>query len=550
MGRFSTTIIFFLLILIIVVPVVIPYFHAGYFPTHDGEWAVVRLGDMFRQLKDMQFPPRYSGALNFGYGYPLFNFTYPFPYYLGVIFYLPVKNFVLSIKTIFVLSVFLSSIFMYMASSALWKNRLAGVVSAILYIYLPYRMVDLYVRGSIGESMAFALFPLILYLCLKLFESPFARFPVVLLSFMIAVLVMTHNIMTILFLPVLVGFVLVRIISEKRWDVFQSFFLCLFLGAALSSFFWFPALFEKGNILLSKIPIADRNLYFVKPLQLLIPSWGYAPPTETGGFSYQLGIPQILVIVSIVLILCQSLAKQRLNLTPAKFYALLLVIIYGICLVMMFSFTSFVWHLPLLKEINYPWTLLSQLGFITALVAGFLVIQHKFIKYFVLVLCVISVVLVFPYSRPKEFVNRGDQFYLTNEATTTSSSELMPLWVKGKPDEHFKDKVEVLSGNANISNLETKSNRIFFHYKADSPTVFRINTIYYPGWKAYLNNDNVVINYKNNKGVMEIEANQYRDSILLTFQETFPRVIADMVSIVAVLVIAFILLRPILLFKS
>ena len=69
--------------LIFSIPLLLPYFHSGFFPTHDGEWSVVRLTDMYRELKDLQFPARYSGNLNFGYGYPLFEFAYPLPYYLG-----------------------------------------------------------------------------------------------------------------------------------------------------------------------------------------------------------------------------------------------------------------------------------------------------------------------------------------------------------------------------------------------------------------------------------------------------------------------------------
>jgi hypothetical protein len=283
----------FLIILLLCVPVILPYFNSGYFPTHDGEWAVVRLGDMFRTLRDMQFPPRYSGALNFGYGYPLFNFAYPMPYYIGVIFNLFLHSFILSIKLLFILSVLLSSVFMYLASSKLWSNKWSGIVSSILYIYLPYRMVDLYVRGSVGESIAMILFPFILLFALRLFESPFSRITVLMLSVSIGALVMTHNIMTILFLPVLVLFIGIRIFIEKRFDVLQTFLLCLFFGAGLSFFFWFPALYEKSNILLSKIPIADRNLYFVPFDKLIIPSWDYGTPTEKGAFTYQLGLGQI-----------------------------------------------------------------------------------------------------------------------------------------------------------------------------------------------------------------------------------------------------------------
>lgn len=540
-----------ILVLIICIPIILPYFHPGYFPTHDGEWAVVRLSDMFRTLKDLQFPPRMSGALNFGYGYPLFNFAYPFPYYLGILLYLPFHSFVTSIKTMFVLSVFLSSLFMYFASNQLWKNRTAAVVSAILYIYLPYRMVDLYVRGSLGESLSFVLFPLIFYLSLKLFDSAFSRVPVVFLSISIGVLIMTHNIMTVLFLPVLITFVLIRVFKEKRHDTLQSFLLCLLLGLGLSFFFWFPALFEKGNILLSKIPIADRALYFVTPSQLFIPSWGYGTPTASGGFSYQLGIVQIIAVLTSIIFIGEAFVKNRFTQTPAKFYSMILTGIYIICFVMLFSFTSIIWRtIPLLKEINYPWTLHAILGFITALLLGFVSIQGKYFKYLSVLLCIAAVIIVFPYAKPIKFNNNPDQYYLTNEATTTSSSELMPLWVKDFPKEHFKDKVEVLNGTAQISNLRFDSKSLKFNYKSDQDITLQINTIYYPGWVAYLNNDLVKINYDNPKGVMQIEGSKFRNEVLLQFGETLPRMFSDIISIGALVVILFILMRPILLFKS
>lgn len=539
-----------LLIILLCIPVVLPYFHSGYFPTHDGEWAVVRLGDMFRQLRDLQFPPRFSGALNFGYGYPLFNFAYPFPYYLGILFYVPLHSFIVSVKTMFVLSVFLSSLFMYLASNLLWKSRIAAFVSSILYIYFPYRMVDLYVRGSLGESLSFVLFPLIFYLALKLFDAPYGRLTVIFLSISIAILVMTHNIMTVLFMPVFLAFFLWRIIYERRFDVFQSFFLCLFLGAGLSFFFWFPALFEKHNIQLSKVSIADRNLYFVKPIQLLLPSWGYAPPTESGGFSYQLGIAQMIVMTIALVLFVKTFITNRLIQTPLKSYFMIFVMLFIFCLTMLFSFTGFIWKtIPLLKEINYPWTLLSQLGFLTALMAGFLSIQGRIMKYTLIVICLLSIIIVFPYAKPQKYVEYDDNYYLTNEATTTSSNELMPLWVKERPMEHYKDKVEVIRGDGQISNLAFKSNALRFNYKATVPTTISINTVYYPGWKAYGNGENLKISYDNPKGVMQVNVSQYRNLVSLHFEETLPRFLADIVSIVSVLIILFILLRPLLLFR-
>lgn len=233
---FSNLVIFFFSLLISL-PVILPYFHQGYFPTHDGEWAVVRLSEMFRELKDFQFPPRHSTYLNFGYGYPLFNFAYPLPYYLGIFLYLLKFGFVGSVKILFALSVPFSAFFMFFASREFWKSSLAGVVSAILYVYLPYRMVDLYIRGSIGESLAFVLFPFIFFLVIKLINSPYSKVFIVTASLSYACLILTHNIMAVLFSFLLFILILTFFIFGERKAIrpfllfvfFWNFIIIIFL---------------------------------------------------------------------------------------------------------------------------------------------------------------------------------------------------------------------------------------------------------------------------------------------------------------------------------
>lgn len=540
-----------LLILILSVPVIIPLLKSGYFPTHDGEWAVVRLGDMFRTLRDLQFPPRMSGALNFGYGYPLFNFAYPFPYYLGILVYFVTHSFIASIKILFGLSVVLSAICMYFASTKLWNNKTAALLSALSYIYFPYRIVDLYVRGSLGESIAFVFFPLIFYLSLKLFDDPFNRFVVFFLSVSIGGLILTHNIMSVLYFPFLAAYFAIKIIKEKRNDVLQTFSLSFVLGIGISSFFWFPALFEKGNIVLSKVPIADRSLYFINPVSLIYSKWGYGTPTDINPFTYEIGIGQMIIFFLAVIFLTLNLIKKRLPLTPVMFQTSVLIVISILYLILTFEISAPIWKItPLFSEINYPWTILSQLGFLFSLLVGFIVIQGKYFKVVAFILIAFSAIILLPNLRPSSFSNNPDSYYLTNEATTTSSSELMPLWVKKKPSQRYVNKVEIKNGNAEISNLSYNSKEISFNYKSDTDPIFKINTIYYPGWRAYVSGEEVKINYDNDMGIMELQANRYRNSVHLYFRETFPRLASDIISVVSILVLMFLLLRPLLLFKT
>ncbi len=162
--------LFIFLILIFSLLVTLPFFKSGYFPTHDGEWAVVRLGAMHRAVLSREIPVRWAGYQNFGYGYPLFEFTYPFPYYLGETFHLAKIGLVNSVKIVFILSVFVSAIGMFIFLKEFFPLE-GALLGSTFYLFAPYRMVNLYVRGSIGESLALAIFPFLFLIVYKLFKT-------------------------------------------------------------------------------------------------------------------------------------------------------------------------------------------------------------------------------------------------------------------------------------------------------------------------------------------------------------------------------------------
>ncbi|MDO8659114.1 MAG: hypothetical protein Q7K54_00765 [Candidatus Parcubacteria bacterium] len=535
-------ILLILFCILISVPAILPFFHPGYFPTHDGEWAVVRLTDMFRILRDFQFPARYSENLNFGYGYPLFNFVYPLPYYLGIFIYMFGLGFVGAIKTLFIGSVLLSAMFMFLASRALWKSTWAGIISAMLYIYFPYRMVDLYVRGSVGESLAFILFPLLFYLAVKLIARS-SLLLIVSVAISIASLIMTHNIMTVLFMPLYIVFILIQILLRDKKAI-KPFFISIVLGFGLSAFFWIPALFEKGNILLSQTPIASRNLYFVTFKQFIFSRWGYGVPTDPNGFSYQLGPAHLAVIIIVALYSIFALIKSKKHLIGHSVkIAGSLTIIVAFYIFLLFKPSDFLWkNTPLLSEINYPWIVLGILGFLISLSAGFLC-RQRMGRCAMVFLSIIAVLTVFPYAKPQYYINRGDNYYLTNNATTTSSGELMPLWVKKIPVQRWKEKIEIINGEGVLRDISYNSKMLKFSIDALSQSTIRVNTIYYPGWNVLVDGINVPISYANEKGAMDISVNSGNHIVRMNFGETQLRLISDIISLASIAMLLLLIIR-------
>lgn len=521
------------LLIIVSIPLITPYLHAGYFPTHDGEWAVVRLAEMYRALTDGQFPVRYSTYLNYGYGYPLFNFAYPLPYYLGVI---PgaLIGFVNSIKLIFALSVPLSAIAMWLAVRKIFKNDLAGILAAVLYIYAPYRLVDLYVRGSIGESVSFVLAPLLLYFGILIQERKNNYFLISLFALTLASLVTAHNIMGLYFTPIIILLTVAYMLqSEKRKWI--SLIASFTLGIALSAFFFIPALIEKSLILLATTPIADRNINWVNPKSLVISSWGYGVPPNKDSFTFQLGIAQIIAMLSFFVIFVKEIILKKI--VSKNIFLATLLAIYVLLLILMFPQTGFIWeNTPLLKEINYPWTLIGPLIFITALASGLVTTSKKYGKAIAVILILLSIICALPFAKPEKYVNYGDAHYSTNDATTTSSKEYTPLWVKSPPLEMPKQKVMFIGSGAANETVYT-SNKIVVNYSANDNGVVQVNTIYYPGWTARINNQDAKISYDNAQGVMQISVTKGSGEIVLVFSETKSRLFADLLSLVSIMVI-------------
>jgi len=68
----------------------------------------------------------------------------------------------------------------------------AGLVGALFYTFAPYRFVDLYVRGAIGECVAFVWLPLILYFGLK-FSKEQKNIYLFGGSLSLGLLIMSHN---------------------------------------------------------------------------------------------------------------------------------------------------------------------------------------------------------------------------------------------------------------------------------------------------------------------------------------------------------------------
>src|SRR5581483_4495413 len=194
----------------------------GYFIfAHDARHTVYFMQMFDADLRDGALLPRWATDMVFGYGYPVWLILAPLPYYAAEVFHLIGLDFPSSIKAVETLAWFVSALGMYgFVSRIMGKD--AGLVAALAYLFVPYHIVDLYVRGAMAEFLAFVFPPFILWMIYEIFATDGAPqdnangmprrrravyVPLAALAY--AVLILTHISMAVLFSPVSGGYILV-----------------------------------------------------------------------------------------------------------------------------------------------------------------------------------------------------------------------------------------------------------------------------------------------------------------------------------------------------
>ena len=512
------------LIIVLTLIALWPFAKKGYFESHDGEWMVIRFSAFHQTLSAGQFPVRFVDRLNDNYGYPVLNFLYPLPFYISEISKILGFDFVNSIKITFVLATLTSTLAMFWALSQLFEKR-ASLAGSILYLFIPYRFVDLYVRGSLGESLAFAFIPLVAGSIFKISKGQMIYIP--LLSVFLSLLILSHNVIAVLFLPFFFIASLI-LIKKSRLLILLPFLLSLLITA----FFWFPAIYDLQFVKASQFKVSNISDHLVGFSKLIVPSWGYGPtPGGQNSLSVQLGIVPIFIVISAIFLRILGKTKNR--------FVEFQILLFFVVLILMTKVSLPFWQkVPLVDVVQFPWRLLSLIVFTSAFLTSYIIDSVPPKKTLVILIISASLVSTIVYTRPKTFVDRGDGFYATNEDSTTVAREYLPLWVKEKPTSRADVKIQLEnSGQIISSNIRPAK------YQAEiitgEQTKVWVDTIYFPGWKVKVDHQSVPIDYHNKYGLINFNLPQGKHQVIIKYARSPVHLASELISIVAILATGF-----------
>ncbi len=364
-----------------------PFLQPGYFwGANDARHHVYFLFEYDRLVQDGIWWPRWSPDFAFGYGYPFFNIYGLFSHFLAeLLLHFGGLSHTAAVEGVFVISIVASAAAMYLFVRD-WAGRSAALIAALVYTYLPYHLLNLYVRANLAESMAFVWLPLCLW-CVHMAARRPAYGWVVGAAIAYAGLMLTSNLVVTIFTPLLAVYLLVtsfvfsappkgeRVTAGRRlWLWVKRAWLPglgLLAGLGLSAVFWIPAFLEQRYVRVDQW-FAGRYDYrgnFVYPHQLFSPTWGFGVslPGPDDPISFQIGIAALILGVLGILFAWGCAGRLRWEMA---LFATATVAAVGAAL----TWAAPLWEIPLLGQIlgiaQFPWRWYSVMAPCLSALAG------------------------------------------------------------------------------------------------------------------------------------------------------------------------------------
>lgn len=526
-----------------------PLLYAPYFSHHD-DVQTIRLYELDKCIKDLQIPCRWVPDLGGGYGYPLFNYYGPLPYYYGEIFYLLTQNLIVSAKVMFATAFIGAYLFSFLLGRKLW-GELGGTLSAIFYSFAPYHAVVLYVRGAMGELWGLMFFPALLWSFLRLKQTP-SLGNSLLFGLLLAMITMSHNLSTLMFLPFLVMFVLFLVIQNGfKLKFFKALVVSLMLGVLISAFYTVPMIFERDLVHVETTTYGYFSFteHFKGIRKLFLErSWGYGasvrevPGGEKDGLSFQIGI--VHVITWVLAMLAAVKLFQRLTSVSSLVLFFSLAIVGAIFLIHPLS--SSVWQLvgPM-KYFQFPWRFLMMVILFISLMPGFvLTVFEKYRYQLFAVLSLAVIVLNFNYFRPEKFFYLNDQDILTGQnwdrLIKRSIYDFLPIFAKEPPAKLSDADYHIVTGDTKISNFEKGTNWINFTAHTNTHSIVMLSQYYFPDWEVKVDGKPVNIEYNNNHlGLINFILGFGEHNISAALHDTLIRKLANFLSAAGFIIFIF-----------
>ncbi len=220
--------------------------------THDMVMHLNQMQGFYNGLASGRPYPRWQENTNGGFGAPTTLFYPPAIYYLTSLLYLFTGDWLIVIKSLYLLLMIGSGVSMFVLARRFYSHR-AALLSMCAYVVMPYHLLNHYQRGAIAECLAFVWIPLTLVFVVDLLCQRARRNGRVLagitgLALSWGLFVWSHPPTAFQFLLIAGPLLLGVSVASRAWRELVLVGGALLLGLAISAAYLLPAVVEQRYV--------------------------------------------------------------------------------------------------------------------------------------------------------------------------------------------------------------------------------------------------------------------------------------------------------------
>lgn len=534
------------IILLITILFTFPYFVLHIVPIeHDTFFHLSRIEQYSIALKHGDILPAISpfANANFGYASPLFYcdiLLLPF-----ALLHLCNVSLAITYRILIFVCVYFSGLNMYICMKYIQKNSLMAYIATIAYLFCNYHISDIYVRGALGESMAFIFLPMIILGIYQLFfEEDTKKWKT--LCFGLLLLVLTHN-LTFLFgvLLVILSFLYTKSFLKK--EVFIATCKAASFAFLISAFYTLPMLEQLSSqrfLVHYYGANSDLGKHSMTFLQYFVNH------TIFSISSNELPINDVMVVnigyfLSFIPILYFFLPKDK----HTSFYNFLCIIGY---ITFLLPSSLIPWdHLHMFSIIQFPWRLNTIACLLLSIVSAYalctittkkvwsyLCISFLLVEGVYHVLPVTSRTFGLHTNMTWQDVVDGrlvDPYYSANYMRVElAAADYLPI---NHPDfRNYPYEVYNIHKAFVPSTLNRDYSKLSISFEENQSGTFELPLTYYKGYQVYDNNHHKLPTYESNEGMVMCDLDNIKE-VYCEYHNTPLRNISICVSLISLLVL-------------
>ena len=512
--------------------------------------------------------PRWAPNLSYGYGYPVFHYYGSLSFYPSLILHQLGTSLVASFQAGFWLAFVLSGWGAYIWLRSVAQDERAALVGAVAYLYIPYHINTALYRMNLPEPWALVFPPLALYGMHRMAQRLDWR-SVGITALAVSALPLTSNLATIAFVPVLITYALLVLLSSKdRPGLFRRQLASAALALGLSAFFIIPAFVDRQSVQVERgfTPGGVNVFHNFLPLSRIFQQPLTTDISRANPLYDPISLGPVLLIVSLVALAATARKLPRHVLWHA---AWALVITAG-CVFMATKASEPVYRiLSFLQVLQFPWRFLAPASLLVALLAGIasraclLALPARFGSAAPVAITLACILLAWPLLYPGLFCDQSPNPTLGEAVAAqvgmvgsiSTSAEYLPTTVTEIPatSPMFEDYV---SGHPIVrwdqsrrpegaQTLSIEDDGLKSTWQVSTPVAFEAvyQAFMFPGWSAAVDDQPVDIETTSPDGLIQVHVPAGEHIVALHFGSTPDRTIATLVSIGALIITAMLMIK-------